>query len=271
MPKEQEANVRLEMQDLKDPGYEIFIILISLLSVFNLIVVWIPGIDPDAVNVIQIVNFFLTILFLADFLYRLFSAGSKSHYFFRDWGWADLLASVPTLRILRLFRIFKAYRLLRKYGTRNIADQLMKHRADSMFYVVIFAVIIVLEAGAFSVLMFERSMTDANIQTASDALWWACVTITTVGYGDHYPVTTTGRLVGVFVMAMGVGLIGTLAGFIANKLLAPDTSDETGAGTAESAGTGAIAEIYKAIRDQGRQNTDLQARLDRIERELKNR
>jgi len=256
-----------ELQDLKDPGYEIFIIFISILSVFNFALSWIPGIDPDALNVISIVNFFLTIIFLLDFTYRFFSADSKRHYFFHDWGWADLLASVPALRILRLFRIFKAYRLLRKYGTRNIADQLMKHRADSMFYIVIFAVIVVIELGAFLVLLFERNVPNANILSASDALWWTCVTITTVGYGDHYPVTNAGRLVGIFIMAMGVALIGTLAGFIANKLLAPDTS-EPEEGHETTAGTGAVGEIYKAIKDQRRQNADLQARLDRIEQKL---
>ena len=220
------SDAKFDIQDLKDPGYEIFIIFISLLSVFNLVITWIPGIDSDAINVLSVVNFFLTILFVADFLYRYYSAGSRTYYFFRDWGWADLLASVPLLRILRLFRIFKAYRLLRKYGVHNIAHQLIKHRADSVFYIVIFCVIVVIETGAFWVLVFERSAVNANIQTASDALWWTCVTITTVGYGDRFPVTNAGRVVGVGVMAIGVGLIGTLAGFIANKLLAPDTSEE---------------------------------------------
>ena len=158
------------MQDLKDPGYEIFIILISILSVVNLVILWIPGIDPDSIRVLIIINFFLTAIFLADFLFRLFSSGSKSYYFFRDWGWADLLASVPSLRILRLFRIFKAYRLLRRYGAGNVMNQILKHRAESMLYIVVFCVILVIEAGSFFVLNAERGAADANILTASDAL-----------------------------------------------------------------------------------------------------
>ena len=126
----------LELSDVKDPGYEIFIILISILSVLNAVISWIPGIDPDARQVLGVVNSFLTIIFIADFLYRFFTAGSKSYYFFRDWGWADLLASIPTLRILRFFRIVKAYIHLRKYGVRNIADHLRRRPADTMFYVV---------------------------------------------------------------------------------------------------------------------------------------
>jgi len=134
---------RPDFQDLKDPGYELFIIGVSVLSVINLVLVYIPGLDPDAVNVIRVFNFFLTIIFLADFVFRLLSAQSKTHYFFRDWGWADLLASIPSLRILRIFRIFKAYRLMSRYGAKNIWDQLKKHRAESMLYIVLFCVMLV--------------------------------------------------------------------------------------------------------------------------------
>jgi len=259
----------LDMQDLKDPGYEIFILLVSLLSVANLVITWIPGIDPDAINVIQVINFFLTIIFLGDFLYRLKTAGSRNYYFFRDWGWADLLASIPALRILRLFRIFKAYRLLDKYGARNIFGQLKKHRAESVLYVVIFCVLVVIESGAFLVLTAERSAPNANIQTASDAMWWVYVTITTVGYGDRYPVTTAGRLVGVMVMTMGVGLFGTLAGFIANKLLAPD--EVTGPGGKEGTAGAGLAAIQDSLQQQAQQNRELHERLDRIEQHLAGR
>ncbi|MDD1685414.1 ion transporter [Methanoregula sp.] len=264
------TGTNLDMQDMKDPGYEIFIILVSVLSVINLFITWIPGIDGDALNVLVVINFFLTIIFLADFLYRLFSAGSKTHYFFRDWGWADLLASIPALRILRLFRIFKAYRLLHKYGTRYIICQLKKHRAESVLFIVIFCVMLVIESGAFLVLMAERSAPDANITTASDAMWWVYVTITTVGYGDHYPVTSAGRMIGIGVMTMGVGLFGTLAGFIANKLLSPVSSDD-GSDKPTGARDTDLAEIKEVLREQNRQNEQLQARLDRIEQHLDRR
>nr|WP_321349997.1 ion transporter [uncultured Methanoregula sp.] len=266
---DEKTRANLDQQDLKDPGYEIFILLVSLLSVFNLAVSYIPGIDPDASNVIRIINFFLTVIFLADFLYRFITAGSKRYYFFRDWGWADLLASIPTLRILRLFRVFKAYRMLEKYGARNIFHQLKKHRAESVLYIVIFCVLLVIESGAFLVLMAERSAPNANIQTASDAMWWVYVTITTVGYGDRYPVTNTGRLVGVMVMTMGVGLFGTLAGFIANKLLAPD--DVAGPGGKQGTEGAGLAAIQDSLELQAQQNKELQARLDRIEEHLKTR
>jgi voltage-gated potassium channel len=254
------SGTRPEFLDLKDPGYEIFILLVSILSVFNLIVSWIPGFDPDSVRVLIVINFFLTVIFLADFLYRLFSASSKRHYFISNWGWADLLASVPVLRILRLFRIFKAWRLLNMYGAGNILGQLKKHRAESVLFIVVFCVILVIESGAFLVLMAERGAPDANIISASDAMWWVYVTITTVGYGDHYPVTNSGRLVGIMIMTMGVGLFGTLAGFISNKLLVPHDKENP-----DTLG------IRVALSEQELQNGQILQRLDRIEQQLKSR
>lgn len=264
----QEMDPNDTMQDLKDPGYEIFIILVSVLSVVNLVVSWIPGIDPDAAHVLEIINFFLTIIFLADFLYRLLTVGSKTHYFIRDWGWADLLASVPMFRILRLFRIFKAYRLLHRYGARNILKTLRKHRAESILYIVIFCVMVVIETGAFLVLMAERSAPLANIQTAADAMWWVYVTITTVGYGDRYPVTNAGRMVGIMVMTMGVGLFGTLAGYIANKLLTPDLMESSDGDSDARSRTANLGEIRDALVEQNHRNAELVARLDTIEKQL---
>lgn len=215
-----------KQSDDKELGYEIFIAAVSVLSVFNTALVLIPGVDPDAVNVVNIINLCLTTIFLFDFAYRIITAQSKTYYLIYNWGWADLLACVPFLRFLRLFRIFKAYRLLRKNGTKRIIDHLSYNRAESALYLLIFCVIIILEGGAFLVLSAESKSPDANITTATDALWWAYVTITTVGYGDRFPVTGTGRLVGILVMTTGVGIFGTFAGFIANKLLAPKVKEE---------------------------------------------
>jgi voltage-gated potassium channel len=82
-------------RELKNTSYELFILLISILSIINLVLLIIPGINPDIKGVLQIMDAFITVIFMSDFLYRLFTAESKRDYFFRNWGWADLLASMP--------------------------------------------------------------------------------------------------------------------------------------------------------------------------------
>ena len=82
-----------------------------------------------------------------------------------------------------------------------------------------------LSVASILVLEFESRSPDANIQTGGDAIWWGIVTITTVGYGDFYPVTLLGRLTGIFVMFAGIGIIGALASILASLLVSPSTPD----------------------------------------------
>ena len=86
---------------------------------------------------------------------------------------------------------------------------------------------IVLMTASVLVLQFESSAADGNIKTGGEALWWAIVTLTTVGYGDFYPVTMAGRITGVFVMVTGIGIIGALASILASVLVAPDNEPDT--------------------------------------------
>ena len=84
--------------------------------------------------------------------------------------------------------------------------------------------ILVLEFGSLGMLGIEKDAPGANIVTASDALWYIVATISTVGYGDQYPVTNPGRLLGTFIIVVGVGIFGTLTGYLANLFLGPKKS-----------------------------------------------
>ena len=264
-----------ELSNEKGFGYEIFIALVSILSVINLALVYIPGVNPEAVNVVEIINVFLTIIFVMDFVYRFATTKSKTHYFFRDYGWADLLACAPQLRFLRLFRIFKAYRLVKEHGVNEITHYLSYNRAEAALYILVFSVIIILEVGSFLVLRAESSSPSANITTASDAMWWAYVTITTVGYGDQYPVTGAGRLVGVLVMTTGVGIFATFAGFISNKLLTPPEKKEEEEekpkeeiSEFEKQVLARIAELKSSLSQQERKHNEISVKLEKMERLL---
>ena len=85
--------------------------------------------------------------------------------------------------------------------------------------------IFVLQFGSLTMLRIEQNAPGANITTASDALWYTIVTISTVGYGDQYPVTNPGRIVGVGIIVVGVGIFGTFTGYLANFFLAPKKKD----------------------------------------------
>ena len=179
----------------------------------------------------SVVYFGLTILFsqlfsavfLADFTYRLVTAPHRGAYFFRHYGWADLLASLPfpQFKVLRLFRIVRVVRLMREIGPRMVWRTLVRDRAGSALYALLLMGVFVLQFGSLSVLYIEQDAPGANITTASDALWYTIVTISTVGYGDQFPVTNAGRFAGTLMIVLGVAIFGTFTGYLANLFLAP--------------------------------------------------
>jgi voltage-gated potassium channel len=208
-------------------NYELFILALSVLSIFNLIVELLP-IDPYVRSLVEICDVALTPIFLADFFQRLIRAPSKAGYLIKGGGWLDFVGSLPfpAVRLARLFRMWRVYRGLRRIGMRNMWQAYRKSRAESALLTVIFLAIVVLEFASIFILVTERSDPDANIKTASDALWWAYVTVTTVGYGDKYPVTSSGRIVGVLLMTIGVGLFGVITGYLANAFLKPQSAEQ---------------------------------------------
>lgn len=255
--------------ELKSLSYEIFILLLSVLSLFNIFLVLLPSIDPLVKGVISIMDFFITLIFMLDFLYRLFTARSKSNYFLRNWGWADLLASMPVqqLKIFRVFRVVKVVRLLRAFGVRRIIGEIRDNRAGSALFLTIFLVIVVLEFGGSLMVAVESDNPASNIKTAGDGVWWAFVTITTVGYGDRFPVTHIGRLFGMLTMMLGVGLFGVLTGFLANAFI--PTRENTKAD--EVPGEDSISDINdfrRLLEEQERVTAELKSKLAQVERAM---
>lgn len=220
---EQESSRKADVRaKLRNPSYEIFMGLLSILSIVNLVLAIILD-NPTLAAVLDLVNLVLVLFFAMDFIIRFLTAPSKSQYFFREYGWADLLSSLPfsQTNILRLFRLIKVYRLLKDYGLKQIGRALITDRADSALFTLLFVSILMLEFGSLGMLAIEAPAQGANIVDANDALWYMIVTMSTVGYGDQYPVTTAGRVLGGVVILVGVGIFGTLTGYLANFFLSP--------------------------------------------------
>ncbi len=253
-------------RELKSTSYEIFILLLSILSLLNIVIFILPSIDPLVKGVLLIMDIFITLIFMIDFIYRLFTADSKSDYFLRQYGWADLLSSLPfqATKIFRVFRIFKIVRLSRSYGPGTIVRELRDNRAGSALWLTIFLVIVVLEFGGSLIVAVEADDPSANITTAGDGVWWAFVTITTVGYGDRFPVTESGRLVGVLTMMLGVGLFGVLTGFLATAFI-PEMKEKRAGEPVGGDGEDQISEIRRLIGEQERLTKSLKSKIAQIE------
>ena len=172
----------------------------------------------------------ICVIFLGDFLYNLTGSRPKKTYFIYQRGWLDLLGSLPTLGIFQLTALFRLARLSRLariaklMGGQNrkaLIRDVVENRGSYATFITLLSAGFVLVSASLIVLQVESKSPDANIHDGGDALWWSLVTITTVGYGDKFPVTMIGRSTAVFVMLAGVGIIGALASILAS-LLVPD-------------------------------------------------
>ncbi|MEG1363723.1 MAG: ion channel, partial [Clostridia bacterium] len=143
----------------------------------------------------------------------------------------DILASIPfalfpvnsfwqflgyakTLRIIKLLKIIKVFR-----SVNVLVSYLKTNKTNSLSLIFIIFLIIFVLAGSIAILTVESQVDNSNIKTAEDALWWSYITITTVGYGDFYPVTTIGRIVAVILSMGGIGLFGTFTGIVATYFI----------------------------------------------------
>lgn len=160
-------------------------------------------------------------IFFLDFCHRFRKAPDRRA--FMKWGWIDLLACVPNVDWLRIGRLATVLRLIQVLRGVRIVHRLsfavLHMRRTHAFGSVMLTTAFVVSASSIGVLSAEHRHPDANIKSAGDAVWWSMTTITTVGYGDKYPVTRAGRMVAIALMLAGVGLFGTLSGITATFFL----------------------------------------------------
>jgi voltage-gated potassium channel len=218
-------------------AYNIFILVLTVMSLAIMVLMLLP-LDQATIDTLIVYDNLICIVFLIDFFGNLAQSHPKRDYFITQRGWLDLLGSIPSLgifrftvllRLARLSRLARISRLLRGENKKRLVEDVVTNRGQYAAFITILSAFLVLVASSILVLQFESRSQDANITTGGDALWWAVVTITTVGYGDQYPVTLLGRLTGVFVMFAGVGIIGALASILASVLVPqPKPSDGEG-------------------------------------------
>jgi voltage-gated potassium channel len=200
--------------------FDIVIIALSIYILFALLIETIFVLTPELSRLLVIIDNFICLIFIVDFITRLFKADSKLK--FMKWGWIDLLSSIPNISFLRygrVVRLIRLFRLLRAFrSTKSLIHYVFRNKQKGAFSTVALIALLMVIFCSIAILQVENSP-NSNIHTAEDAIWWAFVTVTTVGYGDKYPVTTEGRIIAGMLMVTGVGLFGTFTGFIASWFL----------------------------------------------------
>ena len=205
-------------------------VLVLILSVYVLLALIADTffkLPPQISQLLTLLDDSICIFFLVEFIIRFYQANNKLK--FMRWGWIDIVSSIPAfpfLRIGRLFRLVRLLRILRAFrSTKHLINHLFRNKARGAFTTVSAVAILMVIFSSIAIVQVERAP-NSNIKTAEDAIWWAYVTITTVGYGDKYPVTTEGRIVAALLMTVGVVLFGTFTAFLASWFVEQTKKEE---------------------------------------------
>jgi voltage-gated potassium channel len=205
-------------------------LLVLVLSIYVLIALFIDTIFKLPTEISRLLYYTdnaICAVFFYDFCIRFYKAENKKVFMY--WGWIDLISCIPTfeyLRAGRAVRLIRMLRILRAFrSTKQIVYHIFKNRAKGVLTTVSIIAILLVIFSSIAILQVEKAP-NSNIKTAEDALWWSYVTITTVGYGDKYPVTTEGRMIAVVLMTAGVGLFGTFTAYVSSWFIASKRQDK---------------------------------------------
>jgi len=205
--------------------FQIAILILSVVVLCAMVADTVFVLPQEASNIIGAIDTIVCAVFMVDFFLRFYRADNK--WAFLKWGWIDLVASIPNVDVLRwgrLVRVLRIIRLLRAVrSVHKVLTMTFQNKVQGGAVSLALTGFLLIAFSSISILICERQ-DDANIKTAEDAVWWSITTMTTVGYGDKYPVTTEGRIIGMILMVAGIGIFAGLSGLAASLLLGANES-----------------------------------------------
>ena len=211
----------------KGKYFDYFIQLIIVLSLISFSLETLPNISEEFRLVLEKFEFVSIIIFSIEYVLRVLVTKKPLRYIFSFYGIIDILAILPfylnrflDLRFLRAFRVFRIFRALKliRYNKAlnrfNVAFNIVKEELV-LFFIVILIMLFIVSAGIYS---FENEAQPEIFKSVFHSGWWSIVTLTTVGYGDVYPITLGGKIFTFFVLMIGIGVVAVPAGLVGTAL-----------------------------------------------------
>ncbi|TLS76163.1 ion transporter [Photobacterium damselae] len=204
-------------------SFQLAVLMLSLFVVISLTVELIFKLPPEILKILIYVDTFICVIFFIDFVQQYRAAPSKLEYM--KWGWLDLISCIPLMEMNQFARLIRVFRLIRAIKSISmISHAINENKASTSLHFMVVTSLMMMVFGSIYILYLEKDMPGANIHTAGDSFWWTFVTITTVGYGDFFPVTLEGRIVAIVLITTGVGMFGSFTAVLASWIM--DTSNE---------------------------------------------
>lgn len=207
--------------------FDLFIQAVIVVSLVAFTIETLPDLSPTARTFLRGIEIVSVIIFTVEYLARVLVASNRPAFIFSFFGIIDLLAILPfylgmglDLRSLRAFRLLRLVRIFKL--ARYSAAARRFHRAfliaKEELALFLFATLIIIYLAAVGIYHFENPAQPEAFSSVFHSLWWAVSTLTTVGYGDIYPVTAGGKIFTFFILAAGLGIVSIPAGLVASAL-----------------------------------------------------
>lgn len=198
-----------------------------LISIVTFSIETLPNLKQSTLKLLNITEAVIVSIFTIEYLLRLYVADKKLSYIFSFYGLIDLIAIIPfyisagidlrSLRVFRLFRLAQSFKLIRySKAMRRFTQAFMMAKEEFILFGIL--TLMLLYLSAVGIYYFEHIAQPEAFKSIFHSLWWGVTTLTTVGYGDVYPVTLGGRIFTFFILIIGLGIVAIPAGIIASSL-----------------------------------------------------
>jgi voltage-gated potassium channel len=209
-----------------------FLIVVSLIS-FSLDTL--PDLSPTSIKYLNYIEVFTVSIFTLEYMLRIYVAEKKWRFIFSFYGLVDLIAILPfyiatgfDLRSVRLFRLLRIVRILKLLKYSQAINRFHRALSIAKEELILFAFISVtiLYLSAVGIYYFEHVAQPDQFTSIFHSLWWSVTTLTTVGYGDMYPITAGGKIFTFFVLMIGLGIVVVPTGLVASALAVARQEDK---------------------------------------------
>lgn len=207
--------------------FDFFIQFLIILSVVTFSIETLPDLKPQTKVILSSIELFCVIIFTIEYVLRIYISDRKLKFIFSFFGIIDLLAILPfylsfgidlrSLRLMRMFRLFRLLKLVRyNKAMRHFTKAMIMAKEQIILFMAITLMLIYF--AAVGIYYFENEAQPEHFASIFDSLWWSIVTLTTVGYGDVYPITVGGRVFTFFILLIGLGIVAIPTGIISSSL-----------------------------------------------------
>tara|TARA_R110001583_G_scaffold423_5_gene4013 strand:- start:678 stop:1376 length:699 start_codon:yes stop_codon:yes gene_type:complete len=211
------------------PGryFALFIQFLIIVSLITFSIETLPNLSQPLREILELFEIAIVLIFTLEYVLRIYTSKQKLSYIFSFYGLIDLIAILPfyistglDLRSIRLFRLFRLVRIFKLFKYSRAIKRFHRAIVITKEELILFAFVtfILLYLSAVGIYYFEREAQPELFQSVFHSLWWAVTTLTTVGYGDMYPITAGGRVFTSFILFIGLGIVAIPTGLIASAL-----------------------------------------------------